>query len=98
MSSFVSFLPLCKVKNNLEELQRLVLLAVDVNAPNSDGSTALHVAACLGSRGVVQYLTENRADINAVDSLGNAPLNVSILSSLCLSFFGPIVTSTRNTV
>lgn len=70
---------LCKavVKNNLEELQRLVLLGVDVNAPNSDGSTALHVAASLGSRGVVQYLTENRADINAVDSLGNAPLNYS---------------------
>ena len=98
MSSFVSFLPLCKVKNNLEELQRLVLLGVDVNAPNSDGSTALHVAASLGSRGVVQYLTENRADINAVDSLGNAPLNVSILSFVCLSFFVPIVMSTRNTV
>ena len=93
--SFVSpdvifcLLPLCKVKNNLEELQRLVLLGVDVNAPNLDGSTALHVAATLGSRGVVQYLTENRADINAVDSLGNTPLNVSILSSLCLFFFGP---------
>jgi len=65
------------VKNDVEELQRLVLLGVDVNAPNSDGSTALHVAAAVGSRGVVQYLADHRADINAVDSLGNAPLNYS---------------------
>jgi len=65
------------VKNDVEELQRLVLLGVDVNAPNSDGSTALHVAAAVGSKGVVQYLADHRADINAVDSLGNAPLNVS---------------------
>lgn len=52
-------------------------LGVDVNAPNSDGSTALHVAATVGSRGVVQFLTDHGADINAVDSLGNTPLNVS---------------------
>lgn len=65
------------MKNDAEELQRLVSLGVDVNAPNSDGSTALHVAATVGSRGVVQYLTDHRADINAVDSLGNTPLNVS---------------------
>ncbi|XP_078346978.1 uncharacterized protein LOC144632254 isoform X3 [Oculina patagonica] len=65
------------VKNDAEELQRLVSLGVDVNAPNSDGSTALHVAATVGSRGVVQYLTDHRADINAVDSLGNTPLNYS---------------------
>jgi len=65
------------VKNDAEELQRLVSLGVDVDAPNSDGSTALHVAATVGSRGVVQYLTDHRADINAVDSLGNTPLNYS---------------------
>lgn len=67
------------VKNDAEELHRLVSLGVDVNAPNFDGSTALHVAATTGSRGVVQYLTDHRADINAVDSLGNTPLNVSML-------------------
>ena len=64
----------------MEELQRLVSLGVDVNAPNEEGSTALHVAAAVGSRGVVQYLTDNKADINVVDSLGNTPLNVSDLS------------------
>ena len=53
---------------------------MDVNAANSGGGTALHVAASLGSRGVVQYLVNHRADINAVDSLGNTPLNVSVLS------------------
>lgn len=67
------------MKNEVEELQRLVLLGVDVNASNSDGSTALHVAATVGSRGVVQYLTDHRADINVVDSLGKTPLNVSTL-------------------
>ena len=74
---------LFQVKNEVEELQRLVLLGVDVNAPNSDGSTALHVAATVGSRGVVQYLTDHRADINAVDSLGNTPLNVSTFCKFC---------------
>ena len=68
------------MKNDVEELQRLVSLGVDVNAPNEEGSTALHVAAAVGSRGVVQYLTDNKADINAVDSLENTPLNVSDLS------------------
>lgn len=68
------------MKNDVEELQRLVSLGVDVNAPNEEGSTALHVAAAVGSRGVVQYLTDNKADINVVDSLGNTPLNVSDLS------------------
>lgn len=68
------------MKIDVEELQRLVSLGVDVNAPNEEGSTALHVAAAVGSRGVVQYLTDNKADINAVDSLGNTPLNVSDLS------------------
>lgn len=68
------------MKNDVEELQRLVSLGVDVNAPNEEGSTALHVAAAVGCRGVVQYLTDNKADINAVDSLGNTPLNVSDLS------------------
>ncbi|XP_022788411.1 ammonium transporter 1-like isoform X2 [Stylophora pistillata] len=65
------------VVNDVEELQRLVSLGVDVNAPNEDGGTALHVAAAVGSRGVVHYLTDHRADINAVDSLGNTPLNYS---------------------
>ena len=68
------------MKNDVEELQRLVSLGMDLNAPNEEGSTALHVAAAVGSRGVVQYLTDNKADINAVDSLGNTPLNVSDLS------------------
>ncbi|KAK2557231.1 Ammonium transporter 1 [Acropora cervicornis] len=64
-------------KNDGEELQRLVSLGVNVNAANSGGGTALHVAASLGSRAVVQYLIDHRADINAVDSLGNTPLNYS---------------------
>lgn len=64
-------------KSDGEELQRLVSLGVDVNAANSGGGTALHVAASLGSRAVVQYLIDHRADINAIDSLGNTPLNYS---------------------
>lgn len=65
------------VKNDGEELQRLVALGIDVNAPNSEGSAAMHIAATVGSRGMIQYLLDQGADINAVDSMGNTPLNYS---------------------
>ena len=68
------------MKNDGEELQRLVALGIDVNAPNSEGSAAMHIAATVGSRGMIQYLLDQGADINAVDSMGNTPLNVSELS------------------
>lgn len=67
-------------RHDLDELERLTLLGVDVNAPSVDGTAALHTAASLGSRGVVQYLIDQGADVNAVDSWGNTPLNVSSLS------------------
>jgi len=50
---------------------------MDVNAVNSDGTYAIHVASKLGSRVLVQYLIDQRADINTVDTGGNTPLNVS---------------------
>ncbi|XP_048575772.1 poly [ADP-ribose] polymerase tankyrase-1 isoform X2 [Nematostella vectensis] len=62
---------------DMEEVSRLITLGMDVNATNEDGSTALHVAATRGARGIVQYLIDHRADINAVDSWGNTPLNYS---------------------
>lgn len=71
------------VKNDIEEISRLVSLGVDVNAPNSDGNCAIHVASKLGSRAVVQYLIDQRAEINTIDSSGNAPLNVRENFSLC---------------
>lgn len=61
----------------MDELRRLLSLGVESNTANTDGRTALHLAAISGSRGLIQYLIDQGADINAVDSYGNASLNVS---------------------
>lgn len=68
----------------MEEIARLVSMGMDVNAANSNGSYAIHLAAKLGSRVLVQYLIDQRADINTVDSSGNTPLNVSITENTLL--------------
>ena len=62
----------------MDRLRRLLSIGVEVNTPNTDGRTALHVAAMLGSRGMIQYLIDQGADVNTVDSYGNASLNVSV--------------------
>lgn len=51
-----------------------------INSTNGNGSTALHNALHPGydmfDEGIIEYLIENRANVNAVDNYGNTPLHI----------------------
>ena len=50
----------------------------DVNAPDSDHSTPLHVAAKLGRVNVVRVLLEHGASVNLQNNEGKSPLEVAL--------------------
>ncbi|MFN0143961.1 MAG: ankyrin repeat domain-containing protein, partial [Mycobacterium sp.] len=54
--------------------------AWDVNSPDEDGKTALHVAVNSMSISIVQMLLEARADPNASDGSGRTPLELAVES------------------
>jgi ankyrin repeat protein len=55
-------------------LRLMVQLGANPNAVGVRGETALHIAARLGSNGVVRSLVELGADLNATDSAGKTVL------------------------
>ena len=61
-------------QQNLEMIQLLTEFGADVNATNSEGITALMVAAAKGCVPIVQCLVNNGAALNASDSKGSTAL------------------------
>jgi hypothetical protein len=61
-----------------EAFQRMLRCAVDVNAKNTDGDTALHGAVYYGQSNFVKKLLCLGADVNAVGDGGRTPLHVAI--------------------
>lgn len=53
------------LKGDLRTVQRLVKERINVNHVNSDGETALHMAASRGHLSIVIFLLNNSANINA---------------------------------
>jgi len=65
-------------KSALETAQLAVQLGGDVNASKEDGRTALHVAAYLGWNGMIQFLAEQGANLDAKDMYGQTPLSIAL--------------------
>jgi ankyrin repeat protein len=50
---------------------------VDLNAANSDGDTAMHLAAAKGLNRVIEYLVSRKADVNARNGRRQTPLDLA---------------------
>jgi len=59
-----------------DTLRVLAELKVDMNTPAKDGTTPLHVSACLGNISIVKYLVEKcHVRINTKASYGTTPIS-----------------------
>jgi hypothetical protein len=65
-------------KNALEAAKLLLDLGADVNAANEAGQTSLHAAAAIGANGVVRFLVERGARLDARTRQGRTPLDESL--------------------
>jgi ankyrin repeat protein len=61
----------------LEAAKLALMLGDDINAANARRRTALHGAAGIGANGLVQFLVENGANLNAKDRRGYTPLGIA---------------------
>lgn len=61
-------------EGDLLEVQHLHARGVDINMPDYDGRTALHLAASEGHAHIIAYLIEKGVALNPRDRWGNTPL------------------------
>ena len=72
-----SLLMYAVLQEKAELLTALIEAGVNVNASNSKGETALHIACKKGNSKAAKLLLQNGADVVAVDHKGNAPIHVA---------------------
>jgi CheY-like chemotaxis protein len=73
-----SILSLKAGEGNIQAVQYLLSKQLDVNMPDSDGSTALHAAAASGQSAMVRYLIEEgKAEIDAQDQSGKKAVAIA---------------------
>ena len=63
--------------NALEAAKLALMLGDDINAANARRRTALHGAAGIGANGLIQFLFERGANLNAKDRRGYTPLAIA---------------------
>lgn len=64
--------------DDIENVREMIKGGVDVNAPNQQGSTALHIAALNGRLTLVEELLKNGAQVNITNRWGYTPLQDAI--------------------
>ena len=62
-------------QGDLNEIRKLIAYGVDINQPDYDDRTALHLAAHNGHLNIVKYLINNGADKGVEDFCGNKPVD-----------------------
>ncbi len=68
-------------RQDRDAVRTLLAQAVDVNAPQPDGATALHWAAHWNDLGTATQLIRAGANVNTVNELGVTPLSLSALNA-----------------
>jgi ankyrin repeat protein len=63
---------------SIEALKLLMSKGVDINAFNTGGETAMHIAAGRGLESVVAFLAENGARVTPTDKRGRTPLDMAL--------------------
>jgi ankyrin repeat protein len=63
--------------NALEAAKLALMLGDDINAANARARTALHGAAGIGANGLIQFLVDKGANLNAKDRRGYTPLGIA---------------------
>ncbi|XP_022565359.1 poly [ADP-ribose] polymerase tankyrase-2 isoform X2 [Brassica napus] len=66
--------------NDIDDLKSLAFDGVSLNSRDSQGRTALHMAAANGHMSIVEYLISQGVDINALNEENNAPLHWACLN------------------
>lgn len=67
-------------KNDLNEVKKLILLEVELDAYNKEGSTALHKAIRLNREEIVKVLIEAGSNLSLKDRTGHHPLYIATYS------------------
>jgi ankyrin repeat protein len=76
------------IELSLQAVRAAVEMGVDVNAKNTEGQTAMHMAAFTGADPVVQYLADQGADVNIKDNYGETPWSMASGISPVLRYRG----------
>ncbi|CAC42893.1 putative protein [Arabidopsis thaliana] len=66
--------------NDIDDLRTLASDGLSLHSRDSQGRTALHMAAANGHMTIVEYLISEGVDINALNDENNAPLHWACLN------------------
>ncbi|KAL5708375.1 hypothetical protein ACHQM5_019175 [Ranunculus cassubicifolius] len=66
--------------DDIDDLKALQSSGVSLNSKDSEGRTALHMAAANGHKGIVEYLIQNGVDLNAYNVEKNTALHWACLN------------------
>jgi len=65
---------------DIDQTERNLYWGADVNAPDPEGNTVLHLASLRGRNIIAKLLLDNDADINVRNQLEQTPLRVALLA------------------